>query len=117
MNLIPSNALFDIIQSDISLLPSATQWMPLCVCEGEEVSLSQSDISAAFYLFNIPSCWQLFMCFSFKAKGCDIDLAGLESGVRPTCRAVPTGWAPLWALCRRSVGSFYCQGGYQLSWN
>lgn len=95
MNLIPSNSLFDIIQGDISLLPSATQWMPLCVSDGEEISLSQSDMSAAFYLFSIPHCWQPYMVFNFRAKGCEVGLDGLDPDgwYRPTCRALPMGWA------------------------
>ena len=66
MNLVPVNGLFEVLRGDISCLPNATQWLPLCLEDGEEISLSQGDMSSAFYLFSIPSAWQPFMCFNLK---------------------------------------------------
>ena len=63
------------------------------VAEGEELRVSQSDMSAAFYLFEIPSSWHKFMCFNFAARGEEI---GRAAGLRwrPCCRVLPMGWNP-----------------------
>lgn len=91
MNLIPSNSLFDVIQGDISYLPSAPAWAPLLLHDGQELHMSQSDMSAAFYLFEFPDCWAPFMMFYYKIGGSLVDQ---EAGIWycPTCRALPMGW-------------------------
>jgi hypothetical protein len=38
-------------------LPNATSWMPMVPGDGECVSMSQSDMASAFYLFAIPEQW------------------------------------------------------------
>ena len=38
-------------------LPNATSWMPMVLGDGECVSMSQSDMASAFYLFAIPEQW------------------------------------------------------------
>ena len=95
MNLIPINGLFEIIRGDIANLPHASSWIPLCVCDGEEIVMSQADMSSAFYLFRLPPQWRPYMCFNFVAKGSDIGLEGLEPGLyyRPACRVLPMGWS------------------------
>ena len=92
MNLIPCNRLFQVIHGDVHLLPHGAAWLPLSVQAGEELRISQGDMSAAFYLFNIPKSWRPYMCFGFKAKGEDI---GLDAGrlYRPCCCVLPMGWA------------------------
>ena len=95
MNLVPVNALFRVLQGDIHLLPNATQWLPLCISQGDEIFLSQGDMASAFYLFSIPPCWQPYLCFNFKIQGCKLGLSSLEDDVwyRPTCRVLPMGWS------------------------
>ena len=96
VNLIPTNGLFRMLDGDISFLPSATGWLPLCIAEGEEVYMSQGDMASAFYLFRMLACWHKYMNFNFSVPG---ELIGQPTGVlyRPTCLALPMGW-------RSSVG-------------
>ena len=95
MNFIPVNGLFSVMRGDIDCLPSATHWLPLCLSAGEEISLSQGDMSAAFYLFSIPSIWQRYMCFNFRVQGKHLGLPGLvdDDWYRPTCCVLPMGWS------------------------
>ena len=95
MNLIPINGLFRVLRGDIHMLPSATSWMPLVLADGETLAMSQGDMHAAFYLFQLPSCWNKFMCFNFKVKGSSLGLTGIESTkwFRPTCKVLPMGWS------------------------
>ena len=80
MNLIPVNALFGVLRGDIDCLPNATCWIPLVLSEGDEITMSQGDMSSAFYLFEIPTAWQPFMCFNFVFKGEELPSEGLEKG-------------------------------------
>ena len=91
MNLIPTNALFQILAGDITALPSATLWLPMVLCEGDEVHLSQGDMASAFYLFSMPRVWRPYMCFNFLVEGSRINR---EAGVwfRPSCSVLPMGW-------------------------
>ena len=49
--------------SAVQLLPHGSAWIPLVVDDGEELRVSQSDMSAAFYLFE---AWQRFMAFNVE---------------------------------------------------
>lgn len=92
MNLVPINSLFGIILGDIGYLPSATAWAPLLLTEGQELRMSQGDMSAAFCLFEMPDCWAPFMMFNYATDGSTI---GREKGslYRPCCKALPMGWS------------------------
>ena len=91
MNLIPANRLFQVIHGDIQLLPSGSAWIPLVVSEHEELRVSQGDMSAAFYLYSIPTEWHRYLCFNFEVDG---DAVGRTAGVRyrPCCVVLPMGW-------------------------
>jgi len=91
MNLIPTNRLFQVICGDIQLLPHGTAWLPLVLCEGEELRISQGDMSAAFYLFALPEVWYRYMAFNYRVPG---ELIGKTAGrvFRPCCRVLPMGW-------------------------
>eukprot|EP00435_Cladocopium_sp_Y103_P031029 s3055_g7.t2 len=91
MNLVPANRCLEVIRGDIQLLPHGTSWLPLIVSEGEELRVSQGDMSAAFYLFEIPSMWQQFMSFNYVTKGENIQRAAGQLW-RPCCRVLPMGW-------------------------
>ena len=92
MNLIPSNGLMEIIQGDISFLPSGAGWLSLMLSPGEELAMSQGDMSSAFYLFEMPSQWHRYFCFNFETTRATIGGAGSEK-VRPCCRVLPMGWS------------------------
>ena len=78
MNLVSTNRLFQVICGDIQLLPQGAAWVPLVMSGSEELRVSQGDMSAAFYLFNIPAAWRPFMCFNYAAKGEDMKTLGSQ---------------------------------------
>eukprot|EP00435_Cladocopium_sp_Y103_P000532 s2010_g1.t1 len=92
MNLIPANRLFQVICGDVQLLPHGSAWLPLVVSQGEELRISQGDMSSAFYLFSIPQCWRRFMCFAYQVDGAQV---GRQAGCyyRPCCVVLPMGWS------------------------
>lgn len=64
MNLTGSNATQFQLESQTSSLPSITSWQSLFVDGNETLSLYQSDMSSAFYLFRIPRAWLPFLAFN-----------------------------------------------------
>ena len=91
MNLVPANSILSVIEGDIGCLPHASSWIPLVISEGEELFMSQSDMSCAFYLFALPECWAPCMTFNFATLG---ETIGREPGkrFRPSCMVLPMGW-------------------------
>ena len=95
MNLIPVNGIFSVLRGDVQSLPSATGWLPLVLSEGEEITMSQGDMSAAFYLFSIPESWSPYFCFNYRVKGDLLGFSGSDKDkfFRPTCVVLPMGWS------------------------
>ena len=91
MNLIPANSVLSIIRGDIAALPSASAWIPIVLSEGNELFMSQGDMSSAFYLFSIPDVWLPYMVFNYLVPG---EKIGLTAGTffRPACVVLPMGW-------------------------
>ena len=92
MNLIPSNAVLREIPGRIGRLPNICQWLQVCLADGEELSVCQSDMTAAFYLFALPLQWSELLCFNLWGLGEEL---GLEAGKRfyLGCSVLPMGWA------------------------
>ena len=72
MNLIPSNALHKVIEASVHRLPSISQWTSIFLGRQEHLEISQADITSAFYLFELPSCWCRRLAFNLDMKGKDI---------------------------------------------
>eukprot|EP00435_Cladocopium_sp_Y103_P031282 s1676_g7.t2 len=91
MNLIPTNACFRQIEGATAGLPSICQYLSLVLGSDERVWFYQSDMSSAFYLFRIPSCWSRMMAFNISFLG---ETLGLQRGsvFRPACAVIPMGW-------------------------
>ena len=92
MNLVPSNSVFEQARGYLDSLPSITQYLSLVLDGREEVSLHQSDMSSAFYLFAIPSSWSPCLCFNICRKGEDIGLVGGKIYYL-ACAVIPMGWS------------------------
>ena len=92
MNLVPTSSLFSVIAGNVSLLPSATMWIPMVLSEGEHVTMSQGDMSNAFYLFSMPECWHRYMTFSYVTPGTNVGMKD-DRLYRPACTALPMGWS------------------------
>ena len=91
MNLIPSNAVLREIPGRISKLPNICQWLQVCMADGEELSVCQSDMTSAFYLFSLPHEWSELLCFNLWQRGEEI---GLGEGIFYLgCNVLPMGWS------------------------
>ena len=92
MNLIPSNAVMVQLTGCVQELPGISQYMSLTLSEDESLCLSQSDMTAAFYLFGLPPQWRNFLAFNLVVDGKEVQL---EEGVpyALACCVLPMGWA------------------------
>ena len=100
MNFIPLNRLMKVIGGGIENLPHITQWLSLAVCGSDEVYFHQSDMSAAFYLFELPRCWRKWMCFNIE-----------RSGQFLCCRVLPMGWSASVGVMQEVSARILVSGG------
>ena len=78
------------IRGAVEGLPAITAWQA-ALLEGQEGFHSyQSDISSAFYLFELPRAWLPFLGFNVECMGEQINM---KAGVQCTlaCRVLPMG--------------------------
>ena len=92
MNLIPINRAMGVILGDISQLPSASVWQQLVLTDGDSMTVSQADMSSAFYLFRLPPVWSRYLCFNHAFEASDVGEAG-SGKVYPSCAVLPMGWS------------------------
>lgn len=92
MNLKPINRILDIIKGNIDELPMATTWTQLCLEEDEAIHIFQTDMSSAFYLFEMPAGWRPFMAFDARVPGEALGFTAGEVFV-PSCRVLPISGA------------------------
>ena len=91
MNLTGSNSTQRQLEGGCKSLPSITAWQSMIIDEGEEVTLFQSDMSSAFYLFKLPGCWKGHLAFNVISPGNQV--GGLSEEPHALCCAViPMGW-------------------------
>eukprot|EP00438_Fugacium_kawagutii_P003316 Skav229330 [mRNA] locus=scaffold2917:69352:73753:- [translate_table: standard] len=91
MNLVPTNAVLRQTQGATAGLPGITQYLGLVASQSDELVFYQSDMSAAFYLFRIPPCWNRMMAFNLSFPGHMIGLDNDEI-YHLGCAVIPMGW-------------------------
>ena len=91
MNLTGSNATQLQLEGGCSSLPNICAWQSVVLDGEEQLSLHQSDMCSAFYLFRIPPQWQRFLAFNILARGNSI---GVENNqwYALSCSVIPMGW-------------------------
>ena len=91
MNLTGSNSTQYQLEGGCTSLPAITSWQSIILDEGESLSLFQSDMCSAFYLFRIPRVWQPHLAFNVVFDGGAIQR---EEGVQfaLACSVIPMGW-------------------------
>ena len=92
MNLVPSNSVIKGFQGTVKTLPQITSWMSVVTEEGEEVRVWQSDMSNAFYLFQIPDNWSPLLSFNVIRTGRQLGLEQ-QGDFALACAVLPMGWA------------------------
>ena len=101
MNLVPSNAVLRSYVGTVKSLPQITSWMSITLEEGEEVRIWQSDMSNAFYLFQLPLNWGPYLAFNIVRNGLDIgETPGKQFAL--SCRVLPMGWTNSVALMQEA---------------
>ena len=91
MNLTGSNATQHQLEGGASNLPAITSWQSLVLEQGEQLEMFQSDMSSAFYLFKVPSCWHRHLAFNVIVSEEEL----LGHGRRQfalCCSVLPMGW-------------------------
>ena len=92
MNLIPSNSVMVQLQGRVGDLPGITQYLSVVLEDGESLSISQADMTSAFYLFKLPDEWSPYLCFNLCFKGREIGFD--DDGIRYlSCAVLPMGWS------------------------
>ena len=109
-NLIPSNAVLREIPGRISRLPNICQWLQVCMADGEELSICQSDMTSAFYLFSLPGEWPELLCFNLSYKGHEIGLETDEVHYLG-CSVLPMGWASATGVMQYIAEEVLLRGG------
>ena len=91
MNLVPTNSVLRQIEGATGDLPAITQYLSLVLHGDEKACFYQSDMSAAFYLFRIPSCWNRMLCFNLSFGGKELGLSE-DRIYHLACNVIPMGW-------------------------
>ena len=113
MNLIPSNAVLRQLHGCVQELPSVTQYLSLILEDGEQLSLCQSDMTSAFYLFSLPPQWSRFLAFNLMADGAEI---GKTAGIQYclSCGVLPMGWSSAVPVMQEISQNLLLRGGLPL---
>lgn len=91
MNLTPCNRLFHPLEAGHGSLPDIHGWTSIVMTGSEVLETSQSDMSAAFYLFKIPGCWKKFLSFRIVCDGAEINRSPNQQYCL-CCAVLPMGW-------------------------
>lgn len=92
MNLIPSNAVTHQLQGAVDKLPAIAAWQSLVLDGDQTLAIWQSDMSSAFYLFQIPQVWGKYLSFNIVVQGASVGHPEFEK-VALCSNVVPMGWA------------------------
>ena len=95
VNLVPSNAYFRMLQTDLNTLSPSSSWTQIVIGEGEILLWSSDDQKGAYYVFQLPPCWLPFMAFAWPVRG---ELLGLKGEVYLSMCVIPMGWSSAVAL-------------------
>ena len=91
MNLKASNSVLKQLKGSVHALPAITCFQSTVLDKSEEMSMYQSDMCSAFYMFRLPVAWHPFLCFNVCAKGFEIGKTdGQEYYL--SCSVLPMGW-------------------------
>ena len=91
MNLTGSNATQIQLEGGCNSLPNICAWQSIVLDGEEQLTLHQSDMCSAFYLFRIPPQWQRHLAFNILAQGTSIGIPN-EQWFALACSVIPMGW-------------------------
>eukprot|EP00438_Fugacium_kawagutii_P002308 Skav226067 [mRNA] locus=scaffold211:609064:615202:- [translate_table: standard] len=111
MNLVPTNSVLKQTQGGTPELPGITQYLSLVVDGSDELRFFQSDMSAAFYLFRIPSCWSRMMAFNLSFRGTQLGFAD-DGWFHLGCAVIPMGWGSSVSIMQEIADRLTTIGGH-----
>ena len=111
MNLIPINGVLCQLKGLVGELPGITQYMSLFLGDGEELIISQSDMTSAFYLFALPDEWAPFLTFNLCFKGKEIGIGTPSETYCLSCRVLPMGWSSAVGVMQELSINLLLKGG------
>ena len=110
MNLIPSNAVMQQMQGSVAELPMVTQYLSISLDENETLLMSQSDMTAAFYLFGLGDAWMRYLCFNLAVDGKELGKVGGRKYFL-SCKVLPMGWSSAVSVMQEiSQNLLFCFG-------
>ena len=95
MNLVPSNSILKTLKGKVARLPNICSWNSIVLEQNELLSVCQSDMTSAFYLFSVPQRWSELLCFGISVKGKEIqaEQKHQEDRFYLGCGVLPMGWS------------------------
>ena len=74
------------------------QWGSVVLEDGENLTVTQEDMSCAFYLFALPPCWAPFFAVGDPVTPAQLGIApppgsSKDTAGHLTVRVLPMGWA------------------------
>ena len=114
MNLIPTNGVLCQLKGLVSELPGICQYMSIYLGPGEELKISQSDMTSAFYLFALPEEWAPYLTFNLGFPG---HMIGKGDGGQYflSCRVLPMGWSSAVGVMQELSSNLLRWGGLPTS--
>ena len=110
MNLVPINKITHQLPGAVDSLPATTAWQSTVLDGDESVSMWQSDMSSAFYLFRIPKQWGKFLAFNIVVNGTDVGFPGVRKVVLCS-NVIPMGWSSSVGLMQEMAEALAYAGG------
>ena len=87
MNLKATNSVMHQVRGAVEGLPAITAWQAAVLELDEQFRFFQSDISSAFYLFELPSSWLPYLAFAVSHTGEELGLIPGET-YQLACRVI-----------------------------
>eukprot|EP00435_Cladocopium_sp_Y103_P051085 s2152_g15.t1 len=113
MNLTGSNSTQLQMEGGCASLPAITSWQSIILESEEELSLHQSDMCSAFYLFRVPSSWHRHLAFNILANGSLIGGDG-DQTYALACAVIPMGWSNSVGIMQEMSEKLLAVGGLSL---
>ena len=90
MNLKATNSAMHQVRGAVEGLPAITAWQAAVLECNQSLHFYQSDISSAFYLFELPRVWLGYLAFAVSYPGHSVGMESSETHYL-ACRVLPMG--------------------------
>ena len=91
MNLVGSNSIMRQFTGAVKNLPSITSWLSTVLEDNQQIRIWQSDMSSAFYLFQVPDIWASYLSFNVIRDRID-PMTNQMTRMALACVVLPMGW-------------------------